>query len=192
MQETIRTALNPPQIHKNLWFFFKFCKGPVFCTKDHPTTLKNSEFLQNLLKRPFCPWKLPKLISSDPELRFAWFLCPISQNSLLFLFLHSYIKNCLLNCIYLSIMCLALGNSVPEPLFEDFQEQAFEESEVFFSGQQGKCPWSLGTYWFPIYSVVCRNFMIGVNLHAPMLETTRTWLIIPWKPHIVEWLGSFG
>jgi hypothetical protein len=29
---------------------------------------------------------------------------------------------------------------VPEPLVEDFQEQVFEESEVSFSGQQGKCP----------------------------------------------------
>jgi hypothetical protein len=28
---------------------------------------------------------------------------------------------------------------MPEPLFEDFQDQVFEESEVFFSGQQGKC-----------------------------------------------------
>jgi hypothetical protein len=27
---------------------------------------------------------------------------------------------------------------------------------------------------FSIYSVVCRNCMIGVTLHAPMLETTRT------------------
>jgi hypothetical protein len=27
-----------------------------------------------------------------------------------------------------------------EPLFEDFQEQVFEESKVFFSDQQGKCP----------------------------------------------------
>jgi hypothetical protein len=27
-----------------------------------------------------------------------------------------------------------------EPLFEDFQEQVFEELEVFFSGQQDKCP----------------------------------------------------
>jgi hypothetical protein len=33
-----------------------------------------------------------------------------------------------------------LGNSVPEPLFEDFQEQVFEEPEVFISGQQGKYP----------------------------------------------------
>jgi hypothetical protein len=33
-----------------------------------------------------------------------------------------------------------LGNSVPEPLFKDFQEQVFEEPEVFISGQQGKYP----------------------------------------------------
>jgi hypothetical protein len=35
---------------------------------------------------------------------------------------------------------IALGNSVPEPLFKDFQEQVFEDPEVFFSGQQDKCP----------------------------------------------------
>jgi hypothetical protein len=28
---------------------------------------------------------------------------------------------------------------VSEPVFEDFQEQVFEESEVFFSGQKRKC-----------------------------------------------------
>jgi hypothetical protein len=39
--------------------------------------------------------------------------------------------NCLLHCIYLSIVCFVLGNSMPEPLFEDFQEQVFEESEFF-------------------------------------------------------------
>jgi hypothetical protein len=51
-------------------------------------------------------------------------------------FIHN---NCLLHCIYLSIVCLALGNSMPELLFKDFQEQVFEESEVFFSGQESKC-----------------------------------------------------
>jgi hypothetical protein len=45
----------------------------------------------------------------------------------------------LLHCIYLSIVCFALGISVLEPLFEDFPEQVFEEPEVFFSGKQGKC-----------------------------------------------------
>jgi hypothetical protein len=38
-----------------------------------------------------------------------------------------------------SMVCFALGNSVLKPLFEDFQEQVFEESEVFLSEQQGKC-----------------------------------------------------
>jgi hypothetical protein len=27
-----------------------------------------------------------------------------------------------------------------EPFFEDFQDQAFEESQFFFAEQQGKCP----------------------------------------------------
>jgi hypothetical protein len=27
-----------------------------------------------------------------------------------------------------------------EPLFKDFREQVLEESEVFFSRQQGRCP----------------------------------------------------
>jgi hypothetical protein len=43
--------------------------------------------------------------------------------------------------LYLFVYCvLALGNSMPETLFEDFQEQVFDESEVLFSEQQGKCP----------------------------------------------------
>jgi hypothetical protein len=33
--------------------------------------------------------------------------------------------------------------------------------------------------------------MIGVRLHVPTLETTRTCLIIPWKPCRVQWLGYF-
>jgi hypothetical protein len=28
--------------------------------------------------------------------------------------------------------CFTLGNTVPEPFFEDFQDQAFEESHFFF------------------------------------------------------------
>jgi hypothetical protein len=32
------------------------------------------------------------------------------------------------------------GNTVPEQFFDDFQDQAFEESQFFFAGQQGKCP----------------------------------------------------
>jgi hypothetical protein len=45
--------------------------------------------------------------------------------------MHSYvIIVCYIKFIW-SIVCFALGNSVPEPLFEDFQEQVFEEPEVF-------------------------------------------------------------
>jgi hypothetical protein len=33
-----------------------------------------------------------------------------------------------------------LGNIVREPFFEDFLDQAFEESQFFFVEQQGKCP----------------------------------------------------
>jgi hypothetical protein len=29
---------------------------------------------------------------------------------------------------------------MPELFFEDFQDQAFEESQIFFVEQQGKCP----------------------------------------------------
>jgi hypothetical protein len=32
------------------------------------------------------------------------------------------------------------GNVVPEPLFKDFRDQAFEESQLFFVDQQGKSP----------------------------------------------------
>jgi hypothetical protein len=30
-----------------------------------------------------------------------------------------------------------LGNVIPEPFFEDFQDQAFEEPPFFFAEQQG-------------------------------------------------------
>jgi hypothetical protein len=33
-----------------------------------------------------------------------------------------------------------LGNAAPEPFFEDFQDQAFEESQLYFVDQQGKSP----------------------------------------------------
>jgi hypothetical protein len=34
----------------------------------------------------------------------------------------------------------ALGNTVPEPFFEDLQDEAFEESQLFFADSQGKSP----------------------------------------------------
>jgi hypothetical protein len=33
-----------------------------------------------------------------------------------------------------------IGNDVPGPFFEDFQDQAFEESKLFFMDQQGNLP----------------------------------------------------
>jgi hypothetical protein len=33
-----------------------------------------------------------------------------------------------------------VGNVVPEPLFEDLEDQALEESQLFFTDQQGKSP----------------------------------------------------
>jgi hypothetical protein len=57
--------------------------------------------------------------------------------------IHVFIHNKLFATLYLFVYCvLALRNFVLEPLFEDFQEQVLEEPKVFFSGQQGKCPWS--------------------------------------------------
>jgi hypothetical protein len=41
---------------------------------------------------------------------------------------------------YLLIACVyfTVGNIVSEPLFEDLQDQALEESQLFFADQQGK------------------------------------------------------
>jgi hypothetical protein len=36
--------------------------------------------------------------------------------------------------------CFVLGNTVPEPFFEDFQDQAYEESKCYFTEQKGKFP----------------------------------------------------
>jgi hypothetical protein len=80
----------------------------------------------------------------------------------------------LLYCIYLSIVYFVLGNSVPDPLFEDFQEQVFEEPKVSLAGNKASVLDQLCTYYCPVYSIVCRNCMIGVSLCAPMPETTRT------------------
>jgi hypothetical protein len=41
----------------------------------------------------------------------------------------------LIACGYFTV-----GNVVPEPFFEDFQDQAFEDYPFFFEEQQGKSP----------------------------------------------------
>jgi hypothetical protein len=52
--------------------------------------------------------------------------------------MHSLTHVC---CILLiDCVCFTLGNIVPEPFSEDFQDQAFEESQLFLADQQGKLP----------------------------------------------------
>jgi hypothetical protein len=46
-------------------------------------------------------------------------------------------NTCLLH-LFSACVCFTLGNVVPEPFFEDFHDQAFEESQLFFVDQQGK------------------------------------------------------
>jgi hypothetical protein len=74
-------------------------------------------------------------------------------------------------CILLiDCVCFALGNAMPEPFYEVFQDQDFEESQIFFAEQQGKFPRPFCAYYLPVYSVVCQNCKIRVSLRAPMLE----------------------
>jgi hypothetical protein len=40
----------------------------------------------------------------------------------------------------IACVCFLIGNAVPGPFFEDFQDQAFEESQLLFVDQQGKLP----------------------------------------------------
>jgi hypothetical protein len=46
-----------------------------------------------------------------------------------------------------------IGDAVSGPFFEDFQDQAFEESQLFFVDQQGKLPWTYCTYEYSLYSL---------------------------------------
>jgi hypothetical protein len=64
-----------------------------------------------------------------------------------------------------------IGDTVPELFFEDFQDQAFEESQFFFAEQQGKCPCPFCAHYFLIYSVeielhdrskCCANLCLGL------------------------------
>jgi hypothetical protein len=42
--------------------------------------------------------------------------------------------------LLIDCVCFTLGNVVPEPFSEDFHDQAFKESQLFFADQQGKLP----------------------------------------------------
>jgi hypothetical protein len=47
-----------------------------------------------------------------------------------------------------------LGNIVPELFNEDFHDQAFEESELFFADQQGKLPSTYCAYSYFSLSIM--------------------------------------
>jgi hypothetical protein len=57
----------------------------------------------------------------------------------LYLSLFAFIIHMFVAFIYY-LWLLALGSIVPEPFAEDFQEQAFDESQFLFVEQQSKCP----------------------------------------------------
>jgi hypothetical protein len=76
-----------------------------------------------------------------------------------------------------------------ELLFKDFLEHVFNESEVFFSRQQGKFPCLLCSSSYLFYSSY--KLHDRSKLSCTYARTTRTYLTIPWKPRRLEWLGYF-
>jgi hypothetical protein len=42
--------------------------------------------------------------------------------------------------LFIACVCFTIGNAMSGPFFEDLQDQAFEESQLFFADQQGKLP----------------------------------------------------
>jgi hypothetical protein len=52
--------------------------------------------------------------------------------------MHSLAHVCYI--LLIDCVCFMLGNIVPEPFSEDFQDQGFEESQLFYADQQGKLP----------------------------------------------------
>jgi hypothetical protein len=101
---------------------------------------KIKEKPQNTPEKTVLPLKASRAHIFRSRAPFSVILAP-KFSEFLILSIHALIhNNCLFSCIYLYIVCFALGNSVMEPLFEEFQEEVFEDPEVFFSEQQSKCP----------------------------------------------------
>jgi hypothetical protein len=46
-----------------------------------------------------------------------------------------------------------IGNIVPKPFFEEFQDHAFKESQLFFTNQQGHLEHFAPIVIFSIYSI---------------------------------------
>jgi hypothetical protein len=61
---------------------------------------------------------------------------------------------------------------VPEPLSMDFKRASLPRFSL--AGNKASVLDHFLPIIFPIYSLVCRNYMIGVSLRTPMLETSTT------------------
>jgi hypothetical protein len=107
-------------------------------------------------------------------IRVRWYTRANSQNSSVFLFLHSYmIMAC---CIVFICLLCALRSEIPcrSHCSRIFRSKSLKSLMFSLACNKASVLDQLCTYYFSIYSVVCRNCMIGVSLRAPILETSRT------------------
>jgi hypothetical protein len=117
----------------------KLSRALVRLRQSYPVA-QNSRITLEPLEMTILPFKASKAHMFLSRALFSVIVAP-KFGELNILSIHAFKhNNGLMHCIYLVYFVLALGNSVVEPLFEDFQEQVFEEPEVFFNKQQGKCP----------------------------------------------------
>jgi hypothetical protein len=130
----------PQKFNKTPRKILNFCNSPYPWCQDPPTTPKFQKKPKNTPEKIILPLKASRAHISRSRAPFSVILAP-RFSEFLILSIHALIlNNCLLACIYLYIVCFALGNSVSEPLFEEFHEQVSKDPKVFFTGQQGKYP----------------------------------------------------
>jgi hypothetical protein len=67
----------------------------------------------------------------------------------------------------------ALGDFVLERTYEGFQSEVYEDSDLFFLKQRGKCPWSICTYYISVNSVELELHARSKLACTPMLGLTR-------------------
>jgi hypothetical protein len=125
-----------------------FAKRPLFLSNINPRSTNFQEaprIFKNNYK--YSPSHFPEIINRSPKFFSSYpatatpistILAPKFLQSFTLSFHAFIIHVCciLINYVYTS----RLGNVVPEPFFEDFQDQAFEEFQLFFMDQQGKLP----------------------------------------------------
>jgi hypothetical protein len=135
----VLTTLNTQKIHQNSPKNSQTSQESLSFRTNASSHSKIPQIPSELPEKTILPLKPSRAKSFYPELHFHDSCAKTLRISSFYLFLHPFIT--IVCCLYLFVYCvLALGNSMPETPFEDFQEQAFQDSEVLFSGQQGKCP----------------------------------------------------